>query len=172
MPSYHLPIFPAGNTQINATLSFEKRDGQVTYFNYMTPVYQHSEDDNKSFRMITSQFCCLGICGPIDIIRTFGVTKQSVYRDMKLYKNEGAAGFFKAVKRGGPTVITSEVRVEAEKLLNEEWNPKDVAEELDIPYETLRKAIYRGKVFWKKEEERSGQPSCQDKKKVTPLPNN
>lgn len=132
MPSYHLPIFPKGTTQINATLSFDKRDGQITYFNYMTPVYRHAEDDNKSFRMITSQFCSLGICGPIDIIRTFGVTKQTVYRDIKLYENEGAAGFFKTIKRGGPTVITQEVRVEAEKLFSEGWDVKEVADELRI----------------------------------------
>lgn len=170
MPSYHLPIFPAGNTLINSILSVEKRDGQVTYFNYMTPVYQHSVDDNKSFRMITSQFCCLGVCAPVDIVRTFGVTKQSVYRDMKLYKSEGTSGFFKTMKRGGPTVITSEVRVEAEKLLGEGWHPKDVAEELNIPYETLRKAIYREKVFWNKKKQVFNLPVRI--KKVTSLPNN
>ncbi len=163
MPSYLLPIFPAGTTQINTTLSFDKRDGQITYFNYMTPVYRHAEDDKKSFRMITSQFCCLGVCRPIDIIKTFGVTKQTVYRDMKLYKNEGAAGFFKTVKRGGPSVISAEVKVEAEKLLSEGWDAKEVASELDIPYETLRKAIYRGKVFCKNKKGMGDQA----KKKVT-----
>lgn len=165
MPSYHLPIFPAGTMQINASLSFDKRDGQITYFNYMTPVYKHAENDKKSFRMITSQFCCLGVCRPIDIIKTFGVTKQTVYRDMKLYEKEGAAGFFKTVKRGGPTVITPEVKVEAEKLLSEGQDVKDVADELGIPYETLRKAIYRGKVFYKKKERVGEQVQDQDKKK-------
>jgi hypothetical protein len=33
MPQLQLPVFPVGVTQITSELAFEKRDGQVFYFN-------------------------------------------------------------------------------------------------------------------------------------------
>ncbi len=151
MPAYHLPIFPSGTVHINSTICFEKRDGYVTYFNYMMPIFRHKEDDSKSFRMMVSQLCVLGLCSQSDIINKFGVTKQTVYRDVALYRKEGVAGFFKVIKRGGPTVIIPEVKLEAEKLLSEGFSINDVAEELGISFETLRKAVYRKTVYYKKD---------------------
>lgn len=71
-------------------------------------------------------------------------------RDLELYRTEGSAGFFKTVKRGGPRVITDDIKPEIEKLLSEGNPLKDVAAELDIGYEALRKAVQRGKVVYKK----------------------
>ena len=33
MPQMHLPFFPDGVEHITSELAFEKKDGQVTYFN-------------------------------------------------------------------------------------------------------------------------------------------
>jgi hypothetical protein len=57
MPSYFLPIFPAGATVINDRLTFENKDGFITYFNFLTPIHRHHEKDTKHFRMIISDFC-------------------------------------------------------------------------------------------------------------------
>jgi len=51
-----LPIFPEGSTHITSELTFEKRDGRVTYFHGLMPVFVHDEDDIRSFRMVTAQF--------------------------------------------------------------------------------------------------------------------
>ena len=40
MPQVQLPVFPAGTTEINESLAFEHRDGQVVYFNGHLPVVQ------------------------------------------------------------------------------------------------------------------------------------
>ena len=60
MPQMQFPFFPDGVEHINAQLAFEKRDGQVTYFNGNMPVFIHAEDDIATFRMITAQFCING----------------------------------------------------------------------------------------------------------------
>ena len=57
MPQMQLPIFPDGVEHINAQLAFEKRNGQVTYFNGSMPVFIHAENEVATFRMITAQFC-------------------------------------------------------------------------------------------------------------------
>ena len=53
-------------------------------------------------------------------------------------------------KRGGPRVITEDIKPEIEKLLSQGNSLKDVAAELDIGYEALRKAVQRGKIIYKK----------------------
>jgi len=41
MPQMHLPFFPEGVEHITSALAFEKKDGQVTYFNGHMPVFIH-----------------------------------------------------------------------------------------------------------------------------------
>jgi len=60
MPQMHLPFFPDGVEHITSELAFEKRDGQVTYFNGHMPVFIHDEQDIPTLRMITAQFCIKG----------------------------------------------------------------------------------------------------------------
>src|ERR1039457_75303 len=76
MPQLHLPMFPTGVTHITSEWAFEKKDGQVTYFNGHMPVFTHGEKDVATFRMITSQFCVSGYAKQSDIIRAFGVTQR------------------------------------------------------------------------------------------------
>ena len=52
MPQIQLPMFPEGVTHITSVLAFEKRDGRVTYFNGMMPVFSHDERDVQTFRMM------------------------------------------------------------------------------------------------------------------------
>jgi transposase len=54
------------------------------------PVFTHDEKDIASFRMITSQFYVNGIISQIDIINTFGVSKNSVKRAVKKYRTYSA----------------------------------------------------------------------------------
>jgi hypothetical protein len=146
MPSYFLPIFPAGATVINDRLTFENKDGFITYFNFLTPIHRHHEKDTKHFRMIISDFCVVGVCRPCEIVRAFGVNERTLLRDIELFRKEGPAGFFKTVKRGGPRVVTDDIKPEIERLLGEGNSVKDVADELGIGHEALRKAIQRGKI--------------------------
>lgn len=94
MPQLVLPIFPQGATQITPELTFEKRDGWVTYFHGLMPVFRHEEDDVQSFRMITSQFCANGNAKQAQITKAFGVPAISVKRSVKLYREKGPSGFF------------------------------------------------------------------------------
>lgn len=150
MPSYQEPSFSKGSTHINDRLSFEVRDGFITYFNFMTPIHRHPVEDNKSFRLITSDFCAIGVCRPCEIIKAFGVSKRTVLRDLELFRTKGAAGFFKTVKRGGPRIITEDIKPEIERLLADGNTVKEVASELGISFEALRKAIQRGKIHYVK----------------------
>lgn len=146
MPQALLPLIPDGASPINDRISVTRQDGQWTYFCGIAPVFQHAEDDRKSFGMFTAQLCCQGACTQAEIIHTFGVSKNSVLRSVKKYRTEGNAGFFQPRRGRGASVITKKVVAEAEKLLTLGHDRRQTAKALNVPYETLRKAIQQGRV--------------------------
>ena len=99
MPQLQLPIFPAGVTEINNRIAVQKEAGRVCYLHGHLPVFQHEEQDVRSFRMFTSQMIVGGTVKPKEIAKTFGVPMITVKRYMKLYRDEGAKGFYEAKPR-------------------------------------------------------------------------
>lgn len=146
MPQMHLPLFPDGVEHITAELAFEKKDGQVTYFNGHMPVFIHAEADTATFRMITAQFCINGNAKQADISRAFGITLISVKRAVKRYRQRGPAGFYEAPRRRGPAVLTEVVLKQAQERLDEGWETAVVAEQLGVKRDTLAKAISAGRL--------------------------
>jgi transposase len=141
MSQVHLPLFPATVTQINSVLAFEARDGRVTYFNGLTPVFTHAVDDLQTFRLITSQFCTNGNCTQPEIVRAFGVPLSTVKRYCAVYQKEGPRGFYAPRAVRGAAVLTAPVLEEAQKLLNEDHSIAEVAKQLGIKQNTLEKAV-------------------------------
>ena len=146
MPQIQLPIFPVGVTHITPVLAFSKQDGRVTYFNGSMPLFVHDEEDVASFRMITAQFCVNGNAKQADIVRAFGVTKISLKRAVKRYREEGPKGFYQPQKRRGPAVLTPEVLASAQQLLNEGLEPSQVADRLGVKRDTFSKAVRAGRL--------------------------
>ncbi len=146
MPQMHLPFFPDGVEHITPELAFEKKDGQVTYFNGHMPVFVHAEHDVRTFRLITAQFCINGNAKQADIARAFGVTLISVKRAVKCYREQGAEGFYVEPKRRGAAVLTEPVLVQAQALLDEGLVVSEVAERLEVKRDTLAKAIRAGRL--------------------------
>jgi transposase-like protein len=146
MPQLQLPMFPNGVTHITNELAFEKKDGQITYFNGHMPVFTHAEKDIATFRMITSQFCETGYAKQCDIIRAFGVTSVSVKRSVKLYRQKGTKGFYAPRVTRGAAVLVDSVVAEIEELLAGGDSEAEVAKKLDLKLNTLQKAIREGRV--------------------------
>jgi transposase len=146
MPQALLPLIPSGATQLSDLISVFCQDGKWTYFCGVQPVFEHPEDDRQSFRMFTAQLCCQGACSQAQIIRAFGVSKNSVLRSVAKYLEEGINGFYRRRRGRGPSVMTAEVIGQAEKLLAAGHSRNEVAEELDVKGDTLRKAIKQGRV--------------------------
>ena len=150
MPQLQLPMFPSGVTEITPHLAFKREDGQIVYFNGHTPVAMHDEKDLDTFRMVTSQFYVLGLVTQSDLTRVFGVTPISVKRSVKKYREQGPGGFFAARRMRGAAVLLAEVVEKAEELLAEDMKVSDVAKQLSISPDTLRKGIESGRVRVKK----------------------
>lgn len=146
MPQIQLPVFAEGVTHITSELAFSNVNGRITYFNGSMPIFVHDANDVRTFRMITSQFCVSGATRLVDISTAFGVPAISVKRAVKIYRKAGPSGFFTKRKSRGKSVLTNPVLQKAQDLLNQFVEPKDVATQLNIKQDTLRKAIKSGRL--------------------------
>jgi transposase/predicted nucleic acid-binding Zn-ribbon protein len=146
MPQAWLPLIPSGATPINDAMSVVKENGKWFYFCGINPVFFHDEGDRRSFRMFTAQLICQGICRQAQIIRAFGVSKNSVNRSVKKYGEGGPGAFFAPRKGHGGSVLTAEVKDFAQELLNLGKSKQETARELGVKYDTLRKAVNQGRL--------------------------
>jgi transposase len=96
--------------------------------------------------MFTAQLICQGACRQVDIVRAFGVSKNSVIRSVHTYRAGGVNAFYAPRARRGASVLTPEVTAYAQQLLGTGWSPREVAEQLGLKLETLRKAIQQGRL--------------------------
>ena len=141
IPQALLPLIADGATRISDIISVVRDNGQWTYFCGVQPVFQHAENDRRSFQMFTAQLICQGACRHVDIVRAFGVSKSSVIRSVNKYRAGGVNAFYTPRATRGASVMTPEVTAQAQQLLGAGWSPREVAEQLGIKLDTLRKAI-------------------------------
>lgn len=138
---------PAGATPINEILSVWRDKERWTYFVGSHPVYSHGADDLRMFRLTAAQLIDTGNCRACEIIKTFGVSKSSVDRAVRRYREGGAEAFFERRSRhGSGTVMTPEVLGQAQRMLAAYDSRRTVANELEVPYATLVKAIQDGRL--------------------------
>lgn len=133
-------------TLINTNLGFMKKDQTVTYIYGSLPVFSHDVEDIRTFRMFTSQLYINGTASQAEICRAFGVSKISMKRSVKLYREKGMAGFYEEPRRRGPAVLTPPVIAEVQELLDEGRQLPDIANRLELKVDTLRKAVQSGKL--------------------------
>jgi transposase len=135
-----------GATRISDVISIARANDQFTYFCGVQPIFQHAQNDRRSFKMFTAQLICQGVCRVVDIVRTFGVSKNSVIRSVNTYRAGGVNAFYSPRATRGASVMTPEVTAQAQQLLGAAWNPREVAEQLGLKVDTLRKAIQQGRL--------------------------
>jgi len=143
-----LPLISPGITNINRLVSVFKQDNLWTYFLGNFPIYSHRVNDQRMFRLTISQLIESGACRQTEIIDAFGVSKSSVIRAQNKLRKDGSEAFFinRQGRNKGGTVLTPEVLDQAQSSLDKGVQKKEIAEELGVKYDTLRKAIYDGRL--------------------------
>lgn len=151
-----LPYIPEGATEIAPNLTVVRNNNGWTYMHCMLPVFSHKASDTRLFKMITSSFILQGVCRNIDIQNAFGVSKSSIIRNVKRYKENGSDAFLKKTPqtKRSSKVFTDEKIAEAETLLSQGFRRSEVASKINIKYSTLNKAILGGRVVIPEEDTR------------------
>jgi hypothetical protein len=146
IPQALLPLIADGAKRINSVISVVCDHGQWTYFCGIQPVFQHAQNDRRCFGMFTAQLICQGACRQVDIVQAFGVSKNSVIRSVDKYRAGGVEAFYAPRARRGASVMTPEVTAQAQQWLAAGRSRKEVAEQLGLKLDTLRKAIQQGRL--------------------------
>jgi hypothetical protein len=146
IPQALLPLIADGATRISDLMSVARQNDQWTYFCGAQPVFHHAQNDRRSFRMLTAQLICQGACRQVDIVRAFGVSKNSVIRSVNTYRAGGVKAFYTPRATRRASVLTPAVRARAQQLLGMGRSRGQVAEQLNLKLDTLRKAIQQGRL--------------------------
>ena len=147
MPQLYLPIFPDGTQYINSKIGVYKKDGMVYYFNGSMPFAQHGIDNLASFKATISQLIDLELVKQVEVCKAFKVSKEGVKRWVKRYRKEGAGTFYQPKKtRKGGTVLTDAVLALVQSHLNHNKSISEIEKLEGIKADTIRKAIYSGRL--------------------------
>ena len=146
MPQIQLPIDPADSIDVNTQLGCRVEEDKVSYYNGFLPVFMHAKDDLASFRMFTSQLIVQGSATQGHIAKAFGVPLVSIKRSTKLFRTQGAKGFFVPKARREGSKLTEEKLEQAKRLLLQGEPLTVVGKAIGILVDTLRKAITAGRL--------------------------
>ena len=129
-------------------MSVYRDDSDVwTYFVGAHPIARHATGDRRSFRLQISQLVDAGMCRQTEVVRAFGVSKSSVDRAVRRFREQGIDGFAAPVRgRRKGTVLTREKLASAQRLLDEGLSRSEAAGELGLKYDTLGKAVQDGRL--------------------------
>ncbi len=141
MPQAILPLFTEDMTLINGLVAFKKDKGKVYYFLGQLVLFHHEENDYRSFRFITSQLIDNASVTQMEIVRAFGVSKSSVKRYVKKFRTGGAAAIYKKAKPRKGHVLTEQNINKIETRLLKGKSIPEIAKELKIRADTIRKGI-------------------------------
>jgi len=146
MPQVQLPVFPEGTTLINSDVGFIRRGREVVYVNGHLPVFTHEVDDLASFRLITTQLIVNGTATQREIVKTFGVPERTVKRYCSVYRQQGAAGFYRPAARRQGHCLTPEKLAEVQGMLDQGFSVPEISQQTGLLATTLHKAIDHGRL--------------------------
>jgi transposase-like protein len=105
--------------------------------------------------MFMAQLFVTGCATQSEINKVFGLNPINMKRWTKRYREGGPGAFYQREIKRTPRVMTREIIDTAQALLDEARTGKEVAEELGLKANTLRKAIRDGKLHENKDLKKS-----------------
>lgn len=142
-----MPLIPSGATEINEKVNFFTEESMVHYFIFGVPVFEHHVDDRTGLKIAIGMLVHKGYCRNCEITRHFEVSQSSVKNWVREYGKKGVSAFFSSSKKTSYSVLTEPIKLKAQELLNSGRTRSDVAKELSIKYDTIRKAIKSGRLI-------------------------
>lgn len=130
--------------KVGSYVSILKKDGVATYFVGVDNYFSHRMDDTASFRYIIATLLDNRHVRACEVTDVLAIPKRTLMGWGKLLREEGHDAFFRQRKRRSAGVMTPDVILHAQELLNQNCNVAEVARALAINASTLHKAIRRG----------------------------
>ena len=157
-----MPLFTNEVKLITPTLGVFCKDDIVYYLHCGVPIYCHEQEDVKSFRFITSKYISQGLCKKIEISRAFGVSYDSVKRNVKKLAQIGDKNFFAGDNRKGSCYkLTPQVLSRMQSYIDEGKNNTEISKLEGVTEGAIRYAIRTDKLRKKDEIIQKSSPSTE-----------
>lgn len=140
-----LPLLPPDARVVSPELAVLLDATQLAVFNASGQIYACSRDDREGMRLAAAMFSSLQLAKPTALARALEMHPTTVFRSRQRLSAGGVAAV-RSKKRGpkGRSKLTEEVRVRAQRRLDQGGSIRRVAAEIGVVEGTLRHALKAG----------------------------
>ena len=132
-----LPFSPPEATPIGERYAMQTHDGFIYYFLNLEPVDCHPVDDRRALLLRAAKLHVVSGVRQADIMRAFDLSRPTLSRAVKRYRDGGEDAFFAPRRGRGRTVVDTEMADKAAELLASGMSGNACARHLGIPVSTF-----------------------------------
>ena len=132
-----LPFSLPDATPIGDRYALQTRDGFTYYFFNLEPFDCHPADDRRAMLLRAAKLHVVSGVPQADIMAAFHLSRPTVARAVKRYRERGEDAFFEPRRGRGRTVVDAQMADEAAKLLASGISGSACARQLGIPVSTF-----------------------------------
>ena len=132
-----LPFSLPDATPIGDRYAMQTRDGFTYYFFNLEPFDCHPADDRRALLLRAARLHVVSGVPQADIMAAFHLSRPTVARAVKRYRERGEDAFFEPRRGRGRTVVDDEMADKAAKLLASGISGSACARQLGIPVSTF-----------------------------------
>ena len=139
-----LPFSLPDATSIGDRYAMQTRDGFTYYFFNLEPFDCHPADDRRAMLLRVARLHVVSGVRQADIMCAFDISRPTVARAVKRYRERGEDAFFEPRRGRGRTVVDAEMADKAAKLLASGISGSACARQLGIPVSTFHENRHAG----------------------------
>ena len=132
-----LPFSLPDATPIGDRYAMQTRDGFTYYFFNLEPFDCHPADDRRAMLLRVARLHVVSGVRQADIMCAFDISRPTVARAVKRYRERGEDAFFEPRRGRGRTVVDARMADQAAKLLASGISGSACARQLGIPVSTF-----------------------------------
>ena len=132
-----LPFSPPDATPIGDHYAMQTHDGLTYYFINLEPFDCHPADDRRALLLRAAKLHVVSGVRQADIMSAFEVSRPTVARAVRRYREHGEDVFFEPRRGRGRTVVDSQMADQAANLLASGMSGSACARHLGIPASTF-----------------------------------
>ena len=139
-----LPFSLPDATPIGDRYAMQTRDGFTYYFFNLEPFDCHPADDRRAMLLRVARLHVVSGVRQADIMCAFDISRPTVARAVKRYRERGEDAFFEPRRGRGRTVVDAEMADKAATLLASGISGSACARQLGIPVSTFHENRHAG----------------------------
>ena len=133
-----LPLSLPDATMIGDQHAMQTRDGLTYYFYNLEPYDCHPAGDRRAMLLRAAKLQVVSRVRQRDLMRAFQVSRPTVARAVRRYREHGEDAFYEPLRRRGRTVVDAELADKATNLLASGMSGNACARQLGIAATTFK----------------------------------